>query len=977
MATIRPSVYVGLGGTGILAISYAKKLFEQAYGKGNIPEQIAFAAIDFDLSAPDSTSLATDMHDDFLSLYVAASPKQLYDAGVKRGEYQWMFGSNIRYIGERISDGASQVRTYGRFLSEMIQDNIIRRLRDCILQVKSIQNEHQNETQNQPIDIHIAMSLAGGTGCGSFLNVAQLIRNEFGNQVNIIGYGVIHSVFRAMDSSCTKSPRVVANAYSAVLDLDYLMGASDENPVKVTLNGKAQELRQPIYDEFYIVDNETERGKKVGHISKLCEVIGTCLFAGSSDLGTKVQGFKSNNHWKLGNYNISPKLGWVQSLGACQVVYKGELLAEIYGLKAAVNLIQNMQVANIDASSIANAWAKEEAKIKEDEGNDQLIDSIYNLKKENIGIAPLDIKDSISEIKSAVEKYINGQPNFPSEKSIAERIKELTEMLQTKTFDMLQHQQGVGNALDFLDALRRNVTIYRNEMETELALFEKQADDKKIALQTEYKEYEDYSKKLFKSKSKQAELLEDGIGKIAKNILTDKLEALRRKVATEIFTSILSEINTLYSHIDELNRKLTALLKEYQDTLSEKVNSSESSLVFEYDLSIQERNSMVFTPESTFYDDYFTSLKKSLFDVNLEKELGTSILDYCNNLRQAQAYKDKLLVDVINELDEKEYNALKIEITEKSSRLLRLDDRGQVIPTMNNALPTTKMVNIYLVSVFQREGVKNRLEQDKTFLNNLGIEKEYIHSDFESMKQKMIFYRSDMAILPYCISAFNEHTIEREYTVLLKDAMNIGSTSFNPHCDKQLFEQMRAIDFKLKPEMKNEAEFYWICGHLFGWSTFKEQQYIMEKDNNKQPLKIDHKEDIDHTKFVRCFKGKYQIWNEDGNTMSLDGKWESLDNTGQRDKAFNYFKTIVFPEIKQTLHAKIYNDLQTKGLEYYKLQVKGIIADGLADYIDKVACTDKNSLTYFAKQGSGDTQRFLEEWNYIERDLINALENFK
>ena len=121
---IRPSIYIGLGGTGIMAVSYAKKLYEEAYkGVENIPGQIAFAAIDFDLAAPEDPGLATDMHDDFLSFsnVAAASPKTLYDVRSEKGDYAWMFPNNTRYIGNIISDGASQVRTYGRFLAEMIQ----------------------------------------------------------------------------------------------------------------------------------------------------------------------------------------------------------------------------------------------------------------------------------------------------------------------------------------------------------------------------------------------------------------------------------------------------------------------------------------------------------------------------------------------------------------------------------------------------------------------------------------------------------------------------------------------------------------------------------------------------------------------------------------------------------------------------------------------------------------------------------------
>ena len=974
---IRPSIYIGLGGTGLAAVSYAKKLYEQAYkGVDNIPGQIAFAAIDFDLAAPEDPNLATDMHDDFLSFanVAAASPKTLYDVRSQRGDFAWMFPSNTRYLGNRISDGASQVRTYGRFLTEMIQDNIIRRISDCITQVRNIQATlDASEVVNQPIDIHIAMSLAGGTGAGSFLNVAQLIREKYQNQVHIIGYGILHSVFRAMDPSGNKTPRVIANAYSSIMDLDYLMGASSENPIKVSLNGRSRELRQPIYDEFYVIDNETENGKKVDHINKLCEVVGLSMYVSGGEMGNKVRSGASNTGWQQGSYNITPKLGWVQGLGACQVVYKGQELAEVYSLKAALHLITNLQNISLDVDKAAIDWALEN-KIREDLNFDQLIDSIYDLKKVNISPAPLDTDDSISDIKQAVERYVKSRPQFPDNKVIDTRIESLRKSLQDRVKTLVHAENGVANTKGFLSTLITNLSIYRTEMDTERSLCEKNAQDKQVALKKEYKDYEEYSKKIFKSKKNKAIMLEDGIGKIARDILIDNLEAERRKVAAEIYTNLLTGAGSLHDRIEDLDNKLSALKKQYKDELTSKQNDSAAVHVFEYDLSAQERQTMEFLPDEAFYDGFFSSLGKSIMNVDVNKELHGKIHDYCLSLPQAKAYCDKLIIDVVEGLSAEEYAAFKKIVSEKSSRLLRLDDRGQLSET-RGMLPTAMMVQNYLISIYKNDSnQKTRLESDRTLLPD--IKKEFIFSEFDSMKQKIIFYRSDMAIIPYCIGAFDENTIDREYSVLVRDAMTAGTTSFNPHFDKQIFDTMRSMDFKLKPEMQNEVEFYWVCGNFFGWTDVTETQYVMEKDSNRKPIKIESKEDVSHTKYIRCYKGKYQVWNEDGTAMTLDGKWTALGNTTQREKAFNYFKTIVFPELRNTLHDKILNDIRSKGKEVYKIMIQSVIDDGMADYIDKIACTDKNSLTYFSKQ-NGETERFVKEWEFIQKDFINSIENFK
>lgn len=978
MANIRPSIYVGLGGTGIKAISQTKKMFEDAYGKNNIPQQIAFAAIDFDLA--EDPNLPTSMHEDYLQVNNAGSPRTLYEVRRKVGDFQWMFPGNANYIGNLISDGASQVRTYGRFLTEMIINNIERRIADCYTQVTNIQADIDiNVEKTAAVDIHIAMSLAGGTGCGSFINVATMLRDRYQDKIKIIGYGVLHSVFRTMDPSTNKTPRVFANAYSAVLDLDYLMGAGSSNPIPLNINGKKTELKQPLYDEFFVVDNETENGKRVDNISKLCEVVGTCMYVAGGEMGSKIQSGQSNTHWKNGNFNISPKLGWAQGLGACQVVYKGELLADIYAYKAAVELIRKMLSKNSDVTQKALNWV--EAKHIREDGDEynMLIDAIYPFEKINSirGIL-LDTKDTVADIKTSVAKDIENLPNdFPGDNVNSQRTNDIIKDLREDITKMLKLESGVGNACVFLNSLKSLCEQYKGEMEEERIAKDKEAGALMEKLESRtYKAYSEYLEKFIKtSKGKQEHL--DNIQREAKAIKKLKLESKRRVIAYNTYTSILEVIDTLYAQVSNLNDMLTALQNNYNDILTKKQNTSESSLVFEYDLSARERVNMSFNSDDIVITDFTTAIQP-LLDYGVAKDLDNAILSYTHNLKQAEQYSNKLIIDVINELSEDEYKRLKKEVTEKSSRLLKLNDRGQINKTRGNQLPTSMLVQNYMISMYTSTdesgaSTKSRLEIDTEFLRD--IKKEYIHSDFDSMKQKIIFYRADMAIIPYCIDSFDELSIESEYNVLLRDAMQSGSTSFNPHFDMQIFEDMCKKDFKLKPEMQNEAMFYWVCGTLFGWKEITEDMHIMEKDRDGAPIRCTGKEEVTHPKYIRVKAGKYMYWDEAGDP-GKDQKWKPIDNTTMRNHAYNFFKTTIFPAIKNVLNKKIVDEITNKGEFYYVTKAQNMIENGIHDYINCIVCSNKNSSTISTQNGV-EWNQYLEEWKFIETDLINTLTNIK
>ncbi len=973
MATIRPSIYVGLGGTGIKAVSQTKKMFEDAFGKGNIPDQIAFAAIDFDLA--EDPNLPTPMGADFLSITSAGSPRTLYDVRKKQGDYQWMFPGNSRFLGSLISDGASQVRTYGRFLTEMVLSQIERRIMDCYTQVTNIQADMDvNVDKTGSVDVHIAMSLAGGTGCGSFLNIASMLRDKYQEKVKLVGYGVLHSVFRTMDPSTNKTPRVVANAYSAILDLDYLMGATADNPISLNINGKTTELKQPIFDEFFVVDNETENGKRVDNISKLCEVVGTCMYVAGSEMGSKIQSGQSNTHWKNGNFNISPKLGWAQGLGACQIVYKGALLAEIYALKAAIELIRKIQNSSAEMQQKAQNWTEREAIREDGDEYNLLIDSIFAPEKiSKIKSVGLDVKDSIADIKVAVSRDIERLPlDFPEEKAL--RTKEIVEHLRIEIIEMLKDEYGVGNALVFLQSLNNFCEKYKGEMDKERLEKDKEAFAliEKLESKT-YKEYQEYAEKLLAFKKNKRERL-DVIEREVKKIKVLKAESKRRLYAYNIFVALLAEIDDIQTRVQAINNTLTSLTNSYSLELSSKQSSSESRLVFEYDLSYKERISMCLDPNDVIVSAFTQNV--SLYDIDLTKDLGEAILKYAGSLNQAEVYRNKLIVDVINDLQEEDYMRLKKEITEKSSRLLKLNDRGQVSKTRGNQLPTSLLVQNYLISIYDKtkddgETVKSRLEGDATFLRN--IKKEYILSDFDSMKQKIIFYRADMAIIPYCIDAFDDLTVEHEYEVLLRDSMQAGSTGFNPHFDKLIFEEMRSKDFKLKPEMQNEAMFYWVCGNLFGWREVTDDMHMMEKNRDGEPIRCTGKEEVVQPKYIRVKNGKYLYWDEAGDP-GKDQKWKPIDNTTVRNTAYNYFKTTIFPEIKTMLHNKIASEITDRGENYYVTKVQSMVNNGIHDYINCVVCSNKNSST-ISSQNGGEWAQYLEEWKFIENDLINSIKN--
>ena len=984
---MRPTIYIGLGGTGIRAIAQTKKMYEDAYGVGKIPPQVAFIAVDFDLAAPSDRSLATNIAPDFLSLNILANPQQFYVEGVKQSDYKWVFKGNGRFIGKQIAEGASQVRTTGRFYTEMVLDKIRQRIKYAWQQVNSVAKVTQKVDKTAAVDIHIVMSLAGGTGCGSFINVAEMIRNTWPTQAHIIGYGVLHGVFCTMDPSRNKTPRVVANAYSAVMDLDYLMSASTDNPITCTINGNEQQLISPIYDEFFVIDNNTEHGHVLTDIKQVCEVLGISLFASGDDMGSKVRSVLNNKSWTNGEFNISPKVGWVQSLGACKIVYKGEQLATIYGYKAAMELIRSIRQEGAEAQQLAQKWT-EEARVREDgDQYNMLIDSIVEPKTiEGLKPAMVDAKSTEAENKSLITSYMNNMADIPADARVKEMMEEKKKSLIAKIKSLLSAPNGVGNSRTFLESLIRLCEKYRLEMINEAEQFNTTLEGKNTLLAKATKEYEEYCGKarLFQAAATRQDYLEK-MAKIAKDIRKINYEIKRREIARDIFIYLVKEAGELSRKIDTLDELLKTLNTEYSLALTELQNTNASSLVFEHDLSANERLNMTLKDDVSLAS-LLISLPASLLDLDVEKQLRPALEQYVSTLPQVIAYRERKITDVIEELSKEDYEELKFQINVKSSRLLRIDDRG-LIERTKKKMPSEMMVQNYFLSVYDPENAgegneesrpKTRLELDDEFAKSDNLKKEFLVTDLAMLRQQMIIFRADCAVLPYCIDVFDPWTIKDEYEPLILEASQAGSTVFNPHFDQQIYDNMKLTDFKLKPEILNEAMFYWVCGHLFGWVDVTEKAYAMEKDDlSKASTKISGKEVVTHPKYIRCDKKVYQVWREDRNGENGQ-KWYPIGgiSTDNRQRAFNNFKGVDFPQIRTLLHDKLVSDIQSRGEAYYEALIQTVIAGGFDDYIDRVMCADKSSSTY-KSQRKQELDQINDEWNYIQKNLLNTLKNLK
>ena len=287
----RPTVVIGLGGTGYSAVLKLKKHFVDAYN-GAVPPIIHFLTFDTTQNvehsekARDGSPITLDPHVEQFVVQVANPAGHL--GGTNPHIDEW-WPQNIP-VGAIVA-GAGQVRARGRLALFAKSGNIFGLIGNAISNVQLIKNQKQAYQQEflvsdrGGVEVYVLGSLAGGTGSGMFLDVAFMARHFVDAESSVTGVLVLPGIFKGKAGVNLVKP----NAYGALKELEQF---SKLHPQKYSFDikyGMQNQVaaRQPPFDLVYLIDSTNEEGRGVKEPNELMGLVaqGVYLQIGSQ-IGT-------------------------------------------------------------------------------------------------------------------------------------------------------------------------------------------------------------------------------------------------------------------------------------------------------------------------------------------------------------------------------------------------------------------------------------------------------------------------------------------------------------------------------------------------------------------------------------------------------------------------------------------------------------------------------------------------------------------
>lgn len=275
---IRPTLIIGLGGTGGDVVMRIRRRFYESYGSLAEFPIVGYLWLDTDRS--EKHILAREIRD-FVRLTdterlmmtigdTTAITQNLKEPGFAHIDRWWYPGLNS--LGQ-MNEGAGQIRAYSRLAFfhhyQAIRQAIVdanKRIRDPLAQ-ESMMNSSQLKDQgllaqvefNQPTNVYLVTSIAGGTGSGMLLDVAMLVKDVFqeGN-VTLSSFLVFPDHFGSITNE-----RMKANSYALLKELNYYQYGVSHFTAEWS-RGVVSKVPIPPFDYCYVFDNHNAAGQVTG-----------------------------------------------------------------------------------------------------------------------------------------------------------------------------------------------------------------------------------------------------------------------------------------------------------------------------------------------------------------------------------------------------------------------------------------------------------------------------------------------------------------------------------------------------------------------------------------------------------------------------------------------------------------------------------------------------------------------------------------
>jgi hypothetical protein len=601
-AKLRPTLLIGIGGTGQKVLVQLKARFLRNYGM--VPSAIEFLCFDTDTTAdqaqlngqPVSLTPSTEL----INIGGIKISEILRNLQINPAIAAWIMEDKDslkeKMNVQAIVAGAKAVRPLGRLAVFWNINTISSKIGSAVDRLTHM----KQRSDNTGINVFIVSSVCGGTGSGSILDIAYLTRRVIQmKNINpefcyINGIFALPSVFPTVEQT-----GIQANAYATLRELDYFIEKGEwhcDYGSSASIS-KVDYVGQRPFTICYLVDARNERGRGLSGMEEIAPMIADAVYLQiGSQVGTANNSVFDNVD-KLAQSTQDSAEGKMKvtaysSLGTASLIFPTQRIIERCAQQMGRDLITDRLLraspdpkkteANVNA--FLQAQQLEQAQILQQVSRD----AQGRLQKTVLTPSMLD-QYKEAELFSATQAYLNRAENtldndYSQVMDLNRRTlgEKLVAAIATEADRLVDDPaNGLKATIAFLDKLSERLSAIRRDLD-KARIEREQARDK---AQGQLKLTQDGFTAAFRAfpvgRSAKVKDARNRHVEMYQNYLTARFEARKCEVAASLLASLSSTLQTrrialqgIVNRLQFVNNQYEAYLKQYQ----EGAGSSESIL---------------------------------------------------------------------------------------------------------------------------------------------------------------------------------------------------------------------------------------------------------------------------------------------------------------------------------------------------------------------------------------------------------------
>lgn len=816
------TLFVGLGGTGVMSILRTKQCFMDAYGE--IPPMIAFLAVDTDKRIRNKSVKSRSDNDIKLNdselcfCGIKGSALDMYNHAPNR--YTWIPKRNVNFLSGLQNEGAGAVRSNGRFLIRYNADPLSKAVAGKVAQIaKPLPHnsrfvcDKNRDGMEYPTIVNIVGSVAGGTGSGTLIDMIVLAAETLKSQgaiFRIQPWIVMPEMFRTMVPG-PPSANVYQNAYGALRELDYIYHLSKTNTTPIDFGfAKINYLAEEV-DDAFIINNANRAGVVLQHIDDVTDSIGRCMFLPSNEVNS-ANSVTDNLKQVRFVYSVGNKEARYKSSGSAELIYDNQAVGNVIARAIISDICDELCRKNsVGAENEAQSWMTQ-VRIQE-HNEDMLTDDLLS-KSAPFSVA-IGKDDDVAQIEANIYSGAKA-PNVLEEVKNAYQNKLITvrTALKKRVDEVLNQQCGIGDAEAFIEALEDGINLSLSEM-----INEKEDFTRELAYTI------DWNAKLndIKPRGLFGRWSQDDADMLANEVslnITKQRDLLRHTYAIQFYNELLSDVKQYHDKIVLLKTNMSTVSRKQVKEISAIQRSAAICSKFQLYLHLDD----VISFNRPNAKETSAQLRSKTPICALLDESWDAIEDKMwNYARQHDAVKSAKNITIeqkLASLSEEELMRCFETMKEMSSPLWSTSTRGY----LDHAQPLT---TIFTIGCYDAQ---NGIIQDKytdvfTVSNN--------KPTFAATRQtdRLTFFQTECYSPIYAVNnlpgymqdADKKLTTEKQYPVC--------------YLDEKWFQRMEVEKFDIFPQTETDTVLpNWVNGIVYGYIKYDEDTknyYMRSKQGNR------------------------------------------------------------------------------------------------------------------------------------------------